>query len=261
MGLFSSRKKKPTRREPAMRDLRAETGTATRVAERPAADTHILSTFDDALRGLVLKTVEMGRHVAQMVSQSGPAFLDRDLAAANAIIQSDLAVDRSKEAVMAATVEALARHAPVASDLRLVLAAEHAAANLERAADHAKTIAKRTLALAGSAALDPAIRDLATRLHLGVASMLADSVTAFEKADAQLAAHVLRRDAEPDALYDDMFHAVIAKLQTGRTDAAMDVHALFVGKSLERIGDHATNVAEEVRFLTRGEIVPATRSR
>jgi phosphate transport system protein len=257
MGLFSSRKSKPVRREPAMRDLR--TPGSIRTAERPAADAHILHTFDDALRGLISKTAEMGNHVAGMIQRSAPAFLDRDAAAANAIIQSDLVVDREKEAVLAATVEALARHAPVASDLRLILASEHIAGNLERAADHAKNIAKRTLSLSGSSRVDPAMRDLMLRLHGAIAQMLADALRAFEKTNTQLAADVLRRDSEPDALYDDLFHAAIAKLQTGGSDAAIDVHALFVGKSLERIGDHATNIAEEVRFLTRGEIPPATR--
>jgi phosphate transport system protein len=257
MGLFSSRNKKPVRREPTMRDLR--TSVSGRKAERPATDAHILHTFDDALRGLIGKTADMGSHVLGMIQRSGPAFLNRDAAAANAIIQSDLMVDREKDAVMAATVEALARHAPVASDLRLILAAEHIAGNLERAADHAKNIAKRTLSLSGAGAIDPAMRDLMLRLHGAVSQMLADALHAFEKTNLQLAADVLRRDSEPDALYDDLFHAAIAKLQTGRTEAAIDVHALFVGKSLERIGDHATNIAEEVRFLTRGDIPPATR--
>ena len=257
MGLFSSRDKKPVRREPTMRDLRAS--SSARKADRPATDSHILHAFDDALRGLIGKTTDMGNHVVGMIQRSGPAFLNRDAAAANAIIQSDLMVDREKEAVMAATVEALARHAPVASDLRLILAAEHIAGNLERAADHAKNIAKRTLSLSGAGAVDPAMRDLMMRLHGAVSQMLADALHAFEKTNMQLAADVLRRDTEPDALYDDLFHAAIAKLQTGRSEAAIDVHTLFVGKSLERIGDHATNIAEEVRFLTRGDIPPATR--
>jgi phosphate transport system protein len=66
-------------------------------------------------------------------------------------------------------------------------------------------------------------------------------------------------DTLPDAVYDDLFHAVIAKIQTGPSDAAADVHALFVGKSLERIGDHATNIAEEARFVARGDVPSATR--
>src|SRR6185295_17611714 len=120
MGLFS-RKKKPPRREPAMRDMRA--GGTNRAAERPASDTHILHTFDDALRGLIEKTVEMGAHVTGMIRLCGPAFWGGDAPAANTIIQTDLLVDKEKDAVMIASVEALARHAPVASDLRLILAA------------------------------------------------------------------------------------------------------------------------------------------
>jgi phosphate transport system protein len=260
MGLFSSRPpRKPQRREPTVRDLRAPAAPSKRSAERPATDTHTLHTFDDALRGLVAKTAEMANHVTGMIKLSGPAFLERDAPAAKTIIQADLIVDKEKEAVLASTVEALARHAPVASDLRLILAAEHVASNLERAADHAKNIAKRTLSLSPTATLEPAMRDLLSRLHTEVVLMFEDAAGAFRNVDVGLAADVLRRDAEPDALYDDLFHAAIAKLQTGNPDPAMDVHALFVGKSLERIGDHATNIAEEVRFLARGDIPPATR--
>jgi phosphate transport system protein len=259
MGLFSSRTKKPARREPTIRDLRAAQPTS-RVAERPAADAHIRHAFDDALKGLVKLTGEMGGHVSQMIRRAGPAFIERDARAANEIIQADAAVDREKEAVMAATIEALARNAPVASDLRVILASEHVAVNLERAADHAKNIAKRTLSLPATAALDPAMRDLMTRLHRSVCSMFDDALRAFERTDTALAADVLRRDSEPDALHDDLFHAAVAKLQTGGASATIDVHTLFVAKSLERIGDHATNIAEEVRFLARGDIPPATRN-
>jgi phosphate transport system protein len=101
--------------------------------------------------------------------------------------------------------------------------------------------------------------DLLTRLHGAVVLMFDEAVGAFAAANVALASGVLERDREPDALYDDLFHAAIVRLQAGQADAAMDVHALFAGKSLERIGDHATNIAEEVRFLARGEIPSATR--
>jgi phosphate transport system protein len=259
MGLFFRRRKKPGANPatPASRKGEAKPGAAS--AARPATDTHILHTFDEALGGLVAKTIEMGGHVTRMARRCGPAFWERDAAAAKEIIQADGAVDKQKDAVMAATVEALARHRPVASDLRLILAAEHIAGNLERAADHAKNIAKRTLSLSASFNLDPAMRDLLTRLHRAVCLNFENALRAFERGDTQLAAEVLRRDSEPDALYDDLFHAVIAKLQAGKSDPTLDVQALFVGKSLERIGDHATNIAEEVRFLARGDIPPATR--
>ena len=140
-----------------------------------------------------------------MVRRSGPASADRDLAAAKDIIAADAVVDRQKDAVRAATVEALARHAPVASDLRLILAVEHIAGNLQRAADHAKNIAKRTLSLTSAHRLDPATRDLMARLHRAVTAMFEDSLKAFERGDAELAAQVRGRDSEPDALYDDLF--------------------------------------------------------
>jgi len=91
--------------------------------------------------------------------------------------------------------------------------------------------------------------------------MLDDALKAFTTRNANLAAELTLRDSVPDAIYDDLFHAVIARLETNPSEAATDVQVLFVGKSLERIGDHATNIADEVRFLTRGEVPSATRSK
>jgi phosphate transport system protein len=91
--------------------------------------------------------------------------------------------------------------------------------------------------------------------------MLADSIKAFATRDAALAMELGRRDLVPDAINDDLFHAVIARIQTNPADAPTDVQALFVGKSLERIGDHATNIADEARFLVRGDTPSATRAR
>ena len=223
------------------------------------SEPHILRAYDQTLGDLIGKTLAMGEHVSRMVERCGPVFVDRNMAAARELIEADIAVDRQKDALMQSTVGALARHAPVASDLRLILAAEHVAGNLERIADHAKNIAKRTLSLP-EGGFDPAPREQLGRLHRAVSGMLKDALGAFSDADAKTAADVLRRDAEPDALYDDLFHAAVARLQTGKSIAVVDVQALFAGKSMERIGDHATNIAEEVQFLTRGEIAPSTRA-
>ncbi|HEY5337598.1 MAG TPA: phosphate signaling complex protein PhoU [Rhizomicrobium sp.] len=202
----------------------------------------------------------MGQHVAGMVEGCVPVFLDHDMGAAKRLIQSDLETDRKKDAIIAKTLEVLALRQPVASDLRLVLAVEHVAGDLERTADHAKNIAKRALALPKGGNLDPAMRELMMRLHAAVLHMLIDSLGAFGEGDAALAAEVRRRDHEPDAMYDDLFHAAIARLQADSSDAAADVQTLFVGKSLERIGDHATNIAEEAQFRARGDLPTATRS-
>jgi phosphate transport system protein len=222
---------------------------------------HTLTNFDQALADLMTRVKQMGEHVGGMVAQCVPVFLAHDIAKAQAIIQADLNVDAQKDELLSRTMETIARHQPVASDLRLALAVEHIAIDLERSADHAKNIAKRTLSLANRDAFDPTLGRLLLNLHEAAASMFNDSVSAFVTRNVALAADVCNRDQVPDAIYDDLFHAVIARIQTHPADAATDVQSLFAGKSLERIADHATNISVEVGFFAKGETKTATRNR
>jgi len=222
---------------------------------------HTLTAFEDALGGLIKRAAQMGDSVLKMVDASALVFLEHNAARAKELVQADLNVDAQKDALLAQAIDVLVRHQPVASDLRLVLAVEHLAGDLERCADHAKNIAKRALSVTDRGKLDPTIDNLIRSLHQSVRSMLDDALKAFTTRNANLAAELTLRDSVPDAIYDDLFHAVIARLQTNPSEAATDVQVLFVGKSLERIGDHATNIADEVRFLTRGEVPSATRSK
>jgi phosphate transport system protein len=231
MGLF-------TRRAPA-KPAPVPAAPVVRKADSPPPP-HTLTAFEEALTGLIERAAEMGASVSKMVEASATVFLEHNAARAKELIQADLNVDAQKDALLAQAIDVLVRHQPVASDLRLVLAVEHLAGDLERCADHAKNIAKRAL-------------------HQSVKSMLDDALKAFTTRNPNLAAELTQRDSVPDAIYDDLFHAVIARLQTNPSEAATDVQVLFVGKSLERIGDHATNIADEVRFLARGEVPSATR--
>ncbi len=222
-------------------------------------DEHILRSFDDALRNLSTTVREMGNQVLQMVEVAGRRFCERDARHADEVVRADLAVDRLQEEANAAVLELLSRYTPVAGDLRRVLAMEHVAANLERAGDHAKNIAKRTIASSGAPVSDNAT-ELLARLHRVVVDALGDALRALEERDPSLADHVRRNDDQVDRIYDDLFHTVIADLRSTEDQALGGVQALFVGKSLERIGDHATNIAEEVRFLAKGVSPSATRS-
>ena len=250
------------------RRTRATKGTANpatlaamQAAAEPKLDQHTLRSFGDALASLTARVSQMGELVTRMVDQSALVFLDHDVGRAKALIQLDLEVDSQKDALLAQALEVLARHQPVASDLRLLLAVEHIARDLERSADHAKNIAKRTLAVTNASRLDPTLDDLIRRLHAAVRSMLADAIKAFTTRNTALARELSRRDLEPDAINDDLFHAVIARIQTNPADAPLDIQALFVGKGLERIGDHATNIGDEARFVVRGDAPSATRTR
>lgn len=221
-------------------------------------DKHILKSFDDALENLFSLVTDMGQDVVDMVDTAGVVICDRDIETAKCLVRKDLETDHQQDEANAAVVELLSRFNPVARDLREVLALEHVAANLERIGDHAKGIAKRSIAdpaslVSGSGA------ELLSELHKSVARSLSDVMRALGARNVQLADQVRRKDDYIDQLYDDLFHTVIADLQMSTQSAAGGVQALFIGKSLERIGDHATNIAEEVRFMAKGDMPTATR--
>ncbi len=254
--LFSRRRRvaKPAGLAPA-----SPSGTNAAAPISRPGDGHTVRAYGEALNALVTQVLQMGDHVVRMVEECTQIFLDRDLAAAKLVIQSDLTADRQKDALFARSWELLARQQPVASDLRLILAVQHVTSELERSADHAKNIAKRALTLPQGGKLDPTMRDLLLRLHEGVCDMLVVSLRALKDADATVAADLRGRDRTNDSVYDDLFHTAIARIQADPSDAAADVQTLFAGKSLERIGDHATNIAEEAAFIVAGDIPRSTR--
>ncbi|WPL17623.1 PhoU-like phosphate uptake regulator [Thiorhodovibrio winogradskyi] len=217
---------------------------------------HTLKLFDKALDRATDDLLEMAESVSAMLERCLDTFLDKDCEAARQVIHSDLEIDRREEAIHAEVMDILARLQPVASDLRLVLAIERAASNLERVGDKAKNIAKRCLAMKGiSPTLAPETIDLLRALERSVAKMLRDAIEALSRRSQLLATEVEQRDDTADELYDDLFHHAITQLQQRPEDAAANIHALFVGKNLERVGDHATNIAEEVHFILRGRNV------
>ncbi|ULB12488.1 phosphate signaling complex protein PhoU (plasmid) [Cereibacter azotoformans] len=219
---------------------------------------HLLRSFDAALDALLVASSGMAGSVAAMIADAGRAILDHDTALARRVVQQDLDVDRKFEDVRAQCLDVLTRFHPMAGDLRQVMAIEHAAGDLERAADHAKSIAKRVIS-GLEQGLSPEAAQLFARLHAAVVGALGDAVEAFATRDTTLASRVIRGDRKIDAIHDDLFHLVLGGAgQPGRAMVA-DVHLLFAAKSLERIGDHATNIAEEAMFMSKGEIPPATR--
>lgn len=220
---------------------------------------HTLRSFDDALNGLVSDLLDMAAQVQDMLAEAGDALLDGNLDLARRVVERDLAVDQQFETIRAQCMEALVRFHPVAADLRQVMAIEHSAGNLERAADHAKGIAKRVIAGANGDMSGEA-STLLQRLHAAVMGALSDASGAFKRRDPDLAQRVIRGDRQIDRIHDDLFHLVLAGLKPEPGQAGRDIHLLFVAKSLERIGDHATNLAEEALFMARGEAPSATRT-
>ena len=219
---------------------------------------HTLRSIDVTLDALVASTIAMAEHVQEMVAEAGKALLTRDVDLARRVVEHDQTVDQEFDTIRAQCLEALTRYHLVASDLRQVMAIEHSAGDLERAADHAKSIAKRVIS-AFDAAISEQAAVLFTRLHVAVLGALEDANDALVRGDTDLATRVVRGDRQIDVLHDDLFHLVIAGMRRPATRVPSDVSLLFAAKSLERIGDHATNVAEEAMFMKKGDAPSATR--
>ncbi len=214
--------------------------------------------FEETLATLLSEFEQMGARVNDMCLKAPQSFIEADQELALEVIKDDLGVDECFERIRAHCFDALLRFQPVASDLRLVMGIEHCVGHLERAGDHAKTISKRVvsgsaMAIKGDrvAEVEALTQAVSQSLHLAV-----QSVITRNSHDAK---RVLEMDSNIDARHDAIFDGAMTQLRRTKNEAPGLVQLLFVSKSLERIGDHATNIAEEAIFLTRGSPPGATR--
>lgn len=222
-------------------------------------DPHLLKSFDDALEGLRRSFLQMGEMAAENVSLATAAYLAHDEAPALEAINRDLDIDVAFERLRAECFDVLLRFQPLARDLRLVMGIEHAVGNLERAGDHAKTIARHVITAARPATCKTQDRQTEEMTVL-VSDTLSRSVTALVTQSTEMAKQVLARDARIDAYKNAVFDAAMVSLKQTPGQAQDHVDRLLVATALERIGDHATNIAEEVLFVSRGVAPGATRT-
>jgi phosphate transport system protein len=215
---------------------------------------HTIKAWDGALSGLRGRAHEMGRLVAGQVETAVRALLEADRESAELVLRREQQINAWQTEIEAESFRLLARQAPVASDLRTVLAISRAVTDLERAGDECKRIARFALASAAAGAVGPSRvmhRPLRHMAELASESMRV-AVDALDRGDASVAHEVARLDRE----IDQEFEAALRQLMTvamERTRLLKPVFdTVFALKSLERIGDHAKNVAEHVVFLVSG---------
>ncbi len=212
---------------------------------------HTVKAFDEditRLRGLI---AEMGGLVEVSISEAMQALVKGQQSLADAVIARDRRVDGLEHEIDQLAVRIIALRAPVADDLREVVAALKIAGILERVGDYAKDIAKRTGRIEGRARFEPltlipAMADIA-------AEMIHDVLTAYAARDAAMASEVIERDAKVDAFYDSIFRNLVSFMVENPSTITTAAQLLFVARNLERIGDHATNVAEMVYYSATGE--------
>ena len=212
---------------------------------------HTVRSFDEHLNRLESLIAEMGGLAEHQLSQAVTACLRRDIEKAAQIAAADTRIDRIEERIDHDAVTLLALRQPMATDLRAIISALKTAAVLERVGDYAKNVAKRTAALAEMPPVPPAT----TIARLGglVQNMLKDVLDAYGARDAAKAERVRQRDEDVDALYTSIFRELLTYMMEDARNITACTHLLFIAKNLERVGDHATNIAENVQFLVSGK--------
>lgn len=212
---------------------------------------HTVKAFDDEIGELRGHIAEMGGRAEAAITSAMQALVKRDLDLARQVIADDKAIDRLETEVEKLAVKIIALRAPMADDLREVVAALKIAAVLERIGDYGKNIAKRVGALEGRRKIEP-ISLLPSMAQVAV-EMVHDVLDAFAARNTALAVEVHQRDRVVDDFYNSIFRALVTHMYENPQSIGNAAHLLFVAKNLERVGDHATNVAEMVYFAATGE--------
>ena len=211
---------------------------------------HTVKAFDQELDQLRATICEMGGLAEAAIREAMQALIRRDAAAAAGVVERDKKIDALEAEVERQAVQIIALRAPMADDLRDVVAALKIAGVVERIGDYAKNIAKRVATIE-----DSKIRPLSLLPEMAriAGEMVQQVLDAFAARDAEKAAAVCERDQAVDDFYNSIFRALLTHMMENPHNITPATHLLFVAKNLERIGDHATNVAEMVYFAATGE--------
>jgi phosphate transport system protein len=213
---------------------------------------HIVKSFDEELKDLTRSIAEMGGHAEQLVERSIAALLGADADLARAVIAADKKVDELHRRIEEHAILVIARRQPMAQDLRETIAAIRISSDLERIADLGKNIARRTLAIHNetfSQKVRIGVEHLA-QLGLGQVKKVLD---AYATRDLVKTQEVCAKDDEIDAVYNSLFRQLLTYMMEDPRNITMCTHLLFCAKNIERIGDHATNIAETVHYVITGE--------
>lgn len=214
---------------------------------------HIMRAFDRDLETVQALIMRMGGLVEQALTEAARALEQGDLALAEKVRAGDKQIDALEEELNAECARVIALRAPIASDLRVVLAVLKIAGNLERCGDYAKNMAKRTMVLGGDRPLGDALGAIRRMAHQ-VQLLLGQALAAFAGRDAGLAAEVRLRDHEIDQMYNALFRELLTHMMEDSRNITAAMHLHFIAKNIERVGDHVTGIAEQVIYLATGAL-------
>ena len=213
---------------------------------------HIYSVFDDELKHLARRIAEMGGMVEQMVSDSIQALVTSDAALAQRVISEDTIVDATEREIGDQAILMIAKRQPVASDLREIIGSIRIAADLERVGDLGKSNAKRVIAVQSAGIPRPLARGIEHLSELAL-NQLKDVLDVYSTRAPEKAEQIRARDEEIDAMYTSLFRELLTYMMEDPRNITPCTHLLFCAKNIERIGDHATNIAETIYYMSTGE--------
>ncbi len=214
---------------------------------------HTDTRYEEELGELKAQILRMGGAVERAIEQATRALVERDSALAQQTIDLDAAIDAMELDVEERVTRILALHAPTARDLRMILTANRVSNDLERIGDLATSISERAIELNREPQLKPFI-DLPKMAEM-TRQMVRDALDAFVREDVDLAIRVHRSDDPVDQLNEQIFRELLTFMMEDPATISRALRIIFISKSLERIADHATNIAEMVIFMAKGKVI------
>lgn len=218
---------------------------------------HLVRSYDDELTRLNGILIEMGRQTQLQMDDAILALTHQDNDLAGRVVEGDHRLDQMEQQVQSLAMHILALRQPEAEDLRLIVSSLKISAGMERVGDLIANLAKRTLMLHHI----PPVKTRQAVLNMAhvVQDVLKDVMDAYANQDVSKAMDVWRRDQEVDALYADLFRELISYMMEDTRTITSCTHLMFMAKNIERIGDHATNIAEALYFLVEGHAIREER--
>ncbi len=220
--------------------------------------THIHSAYDEDLKFLTRRISEMGGLAEQMVGESVRALVNGDVGLAQKVISDDTILDHAEREVGDKAILTIARRQPMAADLREIMGSIRIAADLERVGDLGKNTAKRVLAVQGTGVPRSLARGIEHLSELALVQ-LKEVLDVYTTRSPDKAVSIRERDEEIDAMYTSLFREMLTYMMEDPRNITTCTHLLFCAKNIERIGDHATNIAETIFYMATGALPEGDR--
>ncbi|ESW70368.1 phosphate signaling complex protein PhoU [Mesorhizobium sp. RSR380A] len=219
---------------------------------------HIVSAYDEELKYLAKRIAAMGGHAERMVEQAIQALVNADPGLAQKVIRDDIVLDDGQREIDDKAIVIIAKRQPMATDLREIVGAIRISADLERVGDLAKNVAKRVVSVIDGRQPTSLFRGLEALAELAL-TQLKEVLDVYASRSVEKIGFVRDRDDQIDAMYTSLFRELLTYMMEDPRNITPCTHLLFCAKNIERIGDHATNIAETIYYIVTGEQLPAER--